>query len=229
MVGKGVRTVRHAPRVSAPDGSLAAWHSRHHRKGLVRREAARAEAFTRLALRSAWMPGQLNWWIGTLFALGSIGFAIASGFESLPESGRVVCNRHDGRESFPVSSDAAQRLVCKLARRRFALPSEFREPNTQTQSDRLHVTDIHFLSSEDACDFVHAGKMFDSICTAQPMPRWRCKQLLSPQQDWHFGFEVVLTSIRVGSLGGLRQRIRSVNFFHAILDESTDQFRVLLN
>jgi len=60
------------------DGSPLVWHSRHHRKGLVLREAARAEAITRLLLRCAWMPGQLNWWIGNLFALGSIGFATAS-------------------------------------------------------------------------------------------------------------------------------------------------------
>ncbi len=61
-----------------PDGSLAVWHSRHHRKGLVRQEVARAEAISRLLLRCLWMPSKLNWWIGVVFALGSLLFAAAS-------------------------------------------------------------------------------------------------------------------------------------------------------
>jgi hypothetical protein len=60
------------------DGSLTVWHSRHHRKGLVRQEVARAEAVSRLLLRCLWMPAKLNWWIGIVFALGSILFASAS-------------------------------------------------------------------------------------------------------------------------------------------------------
>ena len=61
-----------------PDGSLIVWHSRHHRKGLILQEAARAEALSRLLLRSLWMPSKLNWWIGGIFALGSLLFAAAS-------------------------------------------------------------------------------------------------------------------------------------------------------
>ena len=61
-----------------PDGSLAVWHARHHRKGLVLQEAARAEAVSRLLLRCLWMPWKLNWWISGIFALGSLPFAAAS-------------------------------------------------------------------------------------------------------------------------------------------------------
>jgi hypothetical protein len=60
------------------DGSLTEWHSRHHRKGLVRQEVARAEAINRLLIRCLWMPAKLNWWIGMIFALGSLLFAAGS-------------------------------------------------------------------------------------------------------------------------------------------------------
>jgi hypothetical protein len=60
------------------DGSQTEWHSRHHRKGLVRQERARAEAINRLLVRSLWLPWKLNWWIGMVFALGSLLFAAAS-------------------------------------------------------------------------------------------------------------------------------------------------------
>jgi hypothetical protein len=45
---------------------------------LILQEAARAEAISRLLLRSLWMPWKLNWWIGGIFALGSLLFAAAS-------------------------------------------------------------------------------------------------------------------------------------------------------
>ncbi len=52
----------------------------------------------------------------------------------------------------------------------------------------------------------------------------------SRQQLWHVGFAAILTFIRRRPLlGDFGQRIRRVNFFHAVLDESTDQFCVLLN
>jgi hypothetical protein len=52
-------------------------HSRHHRKGLLLRGAREAEEVA-VKLSSLWMPGQLNWWIGVIFALGSLLFALAS-------------------------------------------------------------------------------------------------------------------------------------------------------
>lgn len=60
------------------DGTRRTWSSRHHRKSLVAPEKAGPWIFSRLLLRSAWMPRELNWWIGTVFALGSALFATAS-------------------------------------------------------------------------------------------------------------------------------------------------------
>jgi hypothetical protein len=60
------------------DGALAVWSSRHHRKRLVLPEAAKAIAITETLLRCLWMPRKLNWWIGTIFAVGSLLFAVAS-------------------------------------------------------------------------------------------------------------------------------------------------------
>jgi hypothetical protein len=55
------------------DGRREVLSSRHHRKGLAL--AARIE---RRALASLWQPRELNWWIGTIFAIGAALFAIAS-------------------------------------------------------------------------------------------------------------------------------------------------------
>jgi hypothetical protein len=54
------------------------WSSRHHRKGLlpsVTREAK--EVAVRLS-SCLWMPESSNWWIGVVFAIGSLLFALAS-------------------------------------------------------------------------------------------------------------------------------------------------------
>jgi hypothetical protein len=60
-----------------PDGSHTVWRSRHHRKGLTAPEA-RALTTAEAWLRCLWMPWQLNWWIGVIFAIGSLLFALAS-------------------------------------------------------------------------------------------------------------------------------------------------------
>ena len=60
------------------DGSLAVWSSRHHRKKLVLPEAVKAVAITEGILHSLWIPWKLNWWIGAVFAVGSLFFAVAS-------------------------------------------------------------------------------------------------------------------------------------------------------
>jgi hypothetical protein len=56
------------------DGLQKVLTARHHRKGL-RREVSIAE---RLVLATLWQPGRLNWWIASIFALGSSLFAIGS-------------------------------------------------------------------------------------------------------------------------------------------------------
>jgi hypothetical protein len=54
-----------------PDQSRTVWHSRHHRKGLLLRVAREAEESV-VKLSCLWMPRRLNWWIGVIFALGSL-------------------------------------------------------------------------------------------------------------------------------------------------------------
>lgn len=66
------------------DGSLAVWSSRHHRKKLVLPEAVKAVAIPEVILHSLWIPRKLNWWIGTVFAVGSLFFALASVLALLP-------------------------------------------------------------------------------------------------------------------------------------------------
>jgi hypothetical protein len=61
-----------------PDRSRAVWQSRHHRKGLRRAEPGKAVAVGATLLRCLWMPRQLNWWIGVVFATGSSLFLLGS-------------------------------------------------------------------------------------------------------------------------------------------------------
>ena len=60
------------------DQSIRTWHSRRHRKGLVLPEAIKAIVVTETLLRCLWMPRKLNWWIGTVFAVGALLFMLAS-------------------------------------------------------------------------------------------------------------------------------------------------------
>jgi len=60
------------------DESTRIWSSRHHRKGLLIRAAIGSEGLAVKAFRCLWCPWQLNWWIATIFAIGSVLFAIAS-------------------------------------------------------------------------------------------------------------------------------------------------------
>ena len=60
------------------DGSKHVWSSRHHRKSLLVRGTAEAEEIALALLRCLWMPQRLNWWIGIIFAIGSLFFAWAS-------------------------------------------------------------------------------------------------------------------------------------------------------
>ncbi|TWU18950.1 hypothetical protein Poly21_11210 [Allorhodopirellula heiligendammensis] len=60
------------------DGSTHIWSSRHHRKGLLVGVAVGAEGFASTLCRCLWSPRKLNWWIGTIFATGSMLFTLAS-------------------------------------------------------------------------------------------------------------------------------------------------------
>lgn len=47
-------------------------------------EAVKAVAIAETILHSLWMPWKLNWWIGTVFAVGSLLFALASALSLWP-------------------------------------------------------------------------------------------------------------------------------------------------
>ncbi len=57
---------------------LILWRSRHHRKGLPSCQPGSVLRVEIALLRSLWMPRKLNWWIGSVFALGSLLFLIGS-------------------------------------------------------------------------------------------------------------------------------------------------------
>ncbi len=61
-----------------PGGVLKHWHSRHHRKKLLRRGPLRTKLLARLISHGVWLPRDLNWWIGVLFAIGATLFCGAS-------------------------------------------------------------------------------------------------------------------------------------------------------
>jgi hypothetical protein len=60
------------------------WWSRHHRKRLHRFDLRGLDAQGIHLLRSLWMPGELNWWIGVVFALGALLFMAGSVFSLAP-------------------------------------------------------------------------------------------------------------------------------------------------
>jgi hypothetical protein len=72
-----------------PDYALLVWHSREHRKNL-HTKVIRKLKFSHLLLRSLWMPNQLNWWIGMVFALGSSLFALGSIFSLIPSLASIL-------------------------------------------------------------------------------------------------------------------------------------------
>lgn len=64
-------------------GGRIVLRSRDLRKGLFARAGAAA------LWRCLWMPRQLNWWIGGVFALGSLLFMLGSALVLVPDLGRV--------------------------------------------------------------------------------------------------------------------------------------------
>ena len=66
------------------DETTRTWSSRHHRKGLLVRTVIESEGLVATVFRWLWCPRELNWWIGTVFAIGSLLFAMASIFSLSP-------------------------------------------------------------------------------------------------------------------------------------------------
>jgi hypothetical protein len=70
------------------DRTHAVWRSRVHRKGLYAAKPGRSVAVGTTLLGSLWMPRQLNWWIGIVFAVGSLLFLLGSVFSLAPALAR---------------------------------------------------------------------------------------------------------------------------------------------
>jgi hypothetical protein len=66
------------------------WRSRHHRKRLPLRTPGLPLGGYRPLLDCLWMPEALNWWIGLLFALGSLLFASGSLLSLMPLLARTI-------------------------------------------------------------------------------------------------------------------------------------------
>lgn len=71
------------------DHSLVVWQSRHHRKGLRAVGLGRSANVVATLLRCLWMPQQLNWWIGVVFAAGSLLFLLGSVLSLAPALART--------------------------------------------------------------------------------------------------------------------------------------------
>jgi len=72
------------------DHSLAVWRSRHHRKGLPFKEAGKLLSIGMELRRCFWMPQEMNWWIGIVFAAGSVLFLLGSVFSLVPDLARML-------------------------------------------------------------------------------------------------------------------------------------------
>lgn len=156
------------------DGSLCVWLSRHHRKSLVHHEATRAEATIQIVLRCLWMPRELNWWIGTIFALGSMLFAIASLgslFPKLipPSLGTVSMNTIYFAGSIPFTTAAYLQLFQSANAAPF--PADASRVRRSWYLFGWKPKDVGWLS----CAFQFAGTIFFNFNTFDAM---------SPSLDW---------------------------------------------
>lgn len=67
------------------DGTLQVWSSRRHRKGIAVGHLSAGSVFWAAVWRSLWMVHKINWWIGSLFALGSALFVLGSVLSLWPD------------------------------------------------------------------------------------------------------------------------------------------------
>jgi hypothetical protein len=70
--------------------SLVVWRSRHHRKGLPFKNAGTLLSIGMGLRRCFWMPQEMNWWIGIVFAAGSGLFLLSSVFSLVPDLARML-------------------------------------------------------------------------------------------------------------------------------------------
>jgi len=116
-----------------PDGAVARWESRRHRKHLKAGPAAGS---------TWWAPGARGWWIAVLFAVGSLLFALGAvpGYASAVGASWDAVTFFSGSLFFTgagfltyrEAADAGPRTPGALRRRFFVLaapPHALRQPN----------------------------------------------------------------------------------------------------
>lgn len=125
-----------------PDGSLQVWQSRHHRKGLHIFEPLEQLPLHVLFRVGRWMPRDLNWWIGSVFALGSTLFALGSVVALVPELSRLIRVDADPvffAGSIPFTTAAYLQLY---------QAANARDPERSTPRERLHRSLIGWKPTE---------------------------------------------------------------------------------
>lgn len=153
------------------DGSRLVWHSRYHRKGLLRDGD---EATTANLLSCVWLPRELNWWIGVIFALGASLFALASIFTLAPALARWCSLDSTGISAIYFAGSIPFTTAAYLQLYQAANAGEFPSGDS-TSSRRAYFgwkpQDIGWLSA--ALQF--AGTILFNINTfdaMNPSPNW---------------------------------------------------------
>jgi len=165
----------------AEDQSQRIWSSRHHRKGLFVIEANKAAARMAPLVRCLWLPQQLNWWIGNLFAIGSVLFALASMLSLAPALARawsldaMQVNALFFAGSIPFTIAAYLQLWQAANAGEFASDDRRSSPQTVLVGWRPH--DIGWLSS--ALQFIGTILFnFNTFDAMMPSLNWFQQDLL---------------------------------------------------
>lgn len=157
------RLFRHA------DGSIWEWLSRKHRKGLIAREVGLTEAVGTLLIRCLWMPRELNWWIGTVFAVGASLFAIASILILVPDLAAALSltsiqvNAIYFAGSIPFTTAAYLQLF--QAANTGALPDEDQDQRRRLKTVGWYPSNVGWLS----CALQFAGTILFNFNTFDAM------------------------------------------------------------
>lgn len=157
-----------------PGGLLQDWHSRHHRKKLLRPGPLGLKLLARLISHGAWLPQELNWWIGVLFAIGAVLFCSAS-ILCLLDVGTSAANVIYFLGSVPFTLAAYLQLY--QAANTDPLPSEAKAVNNQPAFFDWRPHDIGWLS----CASQFAGTVlfnFNTFDAMIPSLSWFGQDLL---------------------------------------------------
>lgn len=156
-------------------------NSRRFRKGLREWEAGR-EIAVRQLWHCLWAPGDLNWWIGSLFAVGSLHFAVASVLALLPGVARAWSVSETGTNAvyFVGSLFFTTAAYLQLYQSAGALQSVFRASQADPRRHALfgwYPFDVGWLS----CALQFVGTVLFNVSTFDamiPSLSWQKQDLL---------------------------------------------------